>query len=451
MSDKNSLRLGKERISSLVFSMSVPVMLSMAVLALYNVVDSIFIARYNEESLSALSIVFPIQQLHSAISVGTAIGIGSLLSRSLGEGNLKKSNLIALNSFFLSILVSIPFIIFAVFAAPMFARNFTNSERIYNDIVSYVRVVMCLNTPVSISIVVERLMQSEGDSLHPMLVQIIGAVVNIILDPLLIFGIGFFPELGITGAGIATVLGQVVGVTVAYCFFRKSKVITARFSDLKGFRPDKGIIKEIYVVGVPSIILQGLNSITVMSINLILKGFTELATAAFGIFFKVNSFLYMPIFGLNSGLIPIVGYNYGAKNRDRVFKAVKTGVIIAGSIMLVGTLVFQFLYDIILIPFDPSPELRVIIIDIFKYVSIGLVPSAIAIALNSFFMGIGAGVSAMIVNLVRQLVGLIPLIIILSKIIGMTGVWMAYPIAELLALAAALLLYIIKKRSIRWE
>ena len=299
------------------------------------------------------------------------------------------------------------------------------------------------------SSVIERLMQAEGDSIHPMIVQIVGALINIVLDPVFVFGIGPFPEMGVAGAALATVLGQIIGCIIAYIFYRRINILSARIHNLIKFKPEKQTIKEIYKVALPSIVLQGLTSISTLLMNIIIVAFSDIAVAVFGLYFKVQSFLYMPLFGLNSGVIPIVGYNYGAKNKDRVIKTVRIAMAIGCSVMLLGTLLFQFLPNLILSPFKTTEEMNKIAYVAFRIISIGFIFSAIAIVINGFFMGIGAGVSAMSVNLARQLILLVPLAFSLSKTaLGISGVWVAFPISEVLSTILAYALFIKEKNKI---
>ena len=325
-SDRNIL--GVENIGSLICKMSIPIMFSMMVMALYNVVDSIFISHYSAKYLASLSIVFPLQMGIIAVCSGTAIGINSLTSRYLGAGNTDKANKVAITGMWLEIISSLVFILFGIFFSGVFANAFSSDPEIINGTKAYLSICLIISTPLMFSSVIERLMQAEGDSIHPMIVQIVGALINIVLDPVFIFGIGPFPEMGVAGAALATVLGQIVGCIIAYIFYRRINILSARIHNLIKFKPEKQTIKEIYKVALPSIVLQGLTSISTLLMNIIIVAFSDIAVAVFGLYFKVQSFLYMPLFGLNSGVIPIVGYNYGAKNKDRVIKTVRIAMAI---------------------------------------------------------------------------------------------------------------------------
>ena len=440
-SDRNIL--GVENIGSLICKMSIPIMFSMMVMALYNVVDSIFISHYSAKYLASLSIVFPLQMGIIAVCSGTAIGINSLTSRYLGAGNTEKANKVAITGMWLEIISSLVFILFGIFFSGVFANAFSSDPEIINGTKAYLSICLIISTPLMFSSVIERLMQAEGDSIHPMIVQIVGALINIVLDPVFIFGIGPFPEMGVAGAALATVLGQIVGCIIAYIFYRRINILSARIHNLIKFKPEKQTIKEIYKVALPSIVLQGLTSISTLLMNIIIVAFSDIAVAVFGLYFKVQSFLYMPLFGLNSGVIPIVGYNYGAKNKDRVVKTVRIAMAIGCSVMLLGTLLFQFFPNLILSPFKTTEEMNKIAYVAFRIISIGFIFSAIAIVINGFFMGIGAGVSAMSVNLARQLILLVPLAFFLSKTaLGISGVWVAFPISEVLSTILAYALFI---------
>ena len=446
-SDRNIL--GVENIGSLICKMSIPIMFSMMVMALYNVVDSIFISHYSAKYLASLSIVFPLQMGIIAVCSGTAIGINSLTSRYLGAGNTDKANKVAITGMWLEIISSLVFILFGIFFSGVFANAFSSDPEITNGTKAYLSICLIISTPLMFSSVIERLMQAEGDSIHPMIVQIVGALINIVLDPVFIFGIGPFPEMGVAGAALATVLGQIIGCIIAYIFYRRINILSARIHNLIKFKPEKQTIKEIYKVALPSIVLQGLTSISTLLMNIIIVAFSDIAVAVFGLYFKVQSFLYMPLFGLNSGVIPIVGYNYGAKNKDRVIKTVRIAMSIGCSVMLLGTLLFQFLPNLILSPFKTTEEMNKIAYVAFRIISIGFIFSAIAIVINGFFMGIGAGVSAMSVNLARQLILLVPLAFFLSKTaLGISGVWVAFPISEVLSTILAYALFIKEKNKI---
>lgn len=446
-SDRNIL--GVENIGSLICKMSIPIMFSMMVMALYNVVDSIFISHYSAKYLASLSIVFPLQMGIIAVCSGTAIGINSLTSRYLGAGNTDKANKVAITGMWLEIISSLVFILFGIFFSGVFANAFSSDPEITNGTKAYLSICLIISTPLMFSSVIERLMQAEGDSIHPMIVQIVGALINIVLDPVFIFGIGPFPEMGVAGAALATVLGQIVGCIIAYIFYRRINILSARIHNLIKFKPEKQTIKEIYKVALPSIVLQGLTSISTLLMNIIIVAFSDIAVAVFGLYFKVQSFLYMPLFGLNSGVIPIVGYNYGAKNKDRVVKTVRIAMAIGCSVMLLGTLLFQFFPNLILSPFKTTEEMNKIAYVAFRIISIGFIFSAIAIVINGFFMGIGAGVSAMSVNLARQLILLVPLAFFLSKTaLGISGVWVAFPISEVLSTILAYALFIKERNKI---
>ena len=446
-SDRNIL--GVENIGSLICKMSIPIMFSMMVMALYNVVDSIFISHYSAKYLASLSIVFPLQMGIIAVCSGTAIGINSLTSRYLGAGNTDKANKVAITGMWLEIISSLVFILFGIFFSGVFANAFSSDPEITNGTKAYLSICLIISTPLMFSSVIERLMQAEGDSIHPMIVQIVGALINIVLDPVFIFGIGPFPEMGVAGAALATVLGQIIGCIIAYIFYRRINILSARIHNLIKFKPEKQTIKEIYKVALPSIVLQGLTSISTLLMNIIIVAFSDIAVAVFGLYFKVQSFLYMPLFGLNSGVIPIVGYNYGAKNKDRVIKTVRIAMAIGCSVMLLGTLLFQFLPNLILSPFKTTEEMNKIAYVAFRIISIGFIFSAIAIVINGFFMGIGAGVSAMSVNLARQLILLVPIAFFLSKTaLGISGVWVAFPISEVLSTILAYALFIKEKNKI---
>lgn len=442
-------KLGTENVGRLICKMSIPIMFSMMVMALYNVVDSIFISHYSAKSLASLSIVFPLQMGIIAVSTGTAIGINSLTSRYLGAGNKEKANKTALTGMWLEIISSLFFIVFGIFFSGIFARAFSQDPEIINGTKVYLSICLIISTPLMFASVLERLMQAEGDSFHPMIVQIVSALINIVFDPIFIYGLGPFPEMGVAGAALATVLGQIVGCIIAYVFYRRINILSARIHNLIKFKPEKNTVKEIYKIALPSIILQGLTSVSTLLMNLIVVVFSDIAVAVFGLYFKVQSFLFMPLFGLNSGVIPIVGYNYGARDKSRIIKAIKLSMIIGCAIMAAGTLLFQVFPNLILSPFKTTEEMNRIAYTAFRIISIGFIFSAIAVVINGFFMGIGAGVSAMSVNLARQLILLVPLAFILSKTtLGLSGVWIAFPISDVISSVLACALFVKEKNKI---
>lgn len=425
-------KMGVMPINKLILSMSLPIMASMLVQALYNIVDSIFVAMISENALTAVSMAFPIQNLMIAVGVGTAVGMNALLARSLGEKDYSKVNKIAENSIFLAILSYLIFLIIGLFFAEAFFRSQTDIEEIIVYGTQYLSVCCCWSFGVFIQVMFERMLQATGKTVYSMITQGIGAIINIILDPILIFGLFGFPEMGITGAAAATVIGQIVAA-IAGMILNQKKNHEVRLQ-FKGFRPDGDIIKQIYGIGIPSIIMQAIGSIMNYGMNRILISFTPTATAVFGVYFKLQSFIFMPVFGLNNGVIPIMAYNYGAGNRERVTKTLKTTIIYAVSIMIVGTLLFQFAPNTMLSLFNASETMIEIGVPALRTISLSFVVAAICIACSGAFQALGKAVYSMINSIARQLVVLLPAAYALAQFGNINLVWWAFPIAEIVSL-----------------
>ena len=433
-------KMGVMPIGRLVVSMSVPMMLSMLVQALYNIVDSMWVSRVCEDALTAVSLAFPVQNLMIGVATGTGVGVNALLSRSLGAKDYNKANTVASNGVFLAILSSIVFFFLGVFATPLFFKTQVASDSaIYTYGVDYLTVCCALSFGVFGQIMVERLMQSTGRTVLSMITQLIGAVINMIFDPLFILGIGPFPRLEAKGAAIATVMGQIVAFIVALILNHHfNKEVSVR---LKGFRPNGKIIGEIYKIGVPSIIMVAIGSVMTYALNKILLTFTKTAAAVFGVYFKLQSFVFMPVFGMNNGIIPIIAFNYGAGNRKRMTKTVRFSMILACSIMAVGTALMWVFPETMLKIFDASENMLSIGVPALRTISLSFVVAGFCIAMGSVFQAIGKSYFSMIVSFTRQLVVLIPVAYLLSKTGVLENVWWAFPIAEVVSLVVTLISY----------
>ncbi len=432
--EQNENIMGYEPIPKLIMKISLPLMLSMLIQALYNVVDSIFVARVSEISLTAVSLAFPLQNLSIAFAVGTAVGINSLLARRLGEGNRKEAERVANNGIFLSFLTWICFALFGIFGTRPFLSLFTDDPMLLDLSTGYAQICLIFSFGMFIDITEERIMQATGDSIHPMFTQIAGALTNIILDPVFIFIFG----LDVYGAAIATVLGQFVSMFAALYFVKKNKYISIHIRQLK---PSRRIIKDIYVVGAPSIIMQSVSTVMVSALNSILIAFSTTAVSVLGIYFKLQSFVFMPVFGLQTGMIPIIAYNYGAKKKGRMLKTLKVGASIAVAIMFLGCLLFNFAPDLLLSFFAAGEEMRIIGRPALRIISLCFIPAAIAISFTSIFQATGVGFAAMIVSIVRQLVFLIPSAALLARLGNVTDVWFAFLIAEAAGLSLSLFFF----------
>jgi len=434
-------KMGVLPVNQLLMSISVPIMLSMLVQALYNVVDSIFVSRISENALNAVGLAFPVQSLMIAVATGTGVGINALLSKSLGEKRFDRANKTAVNGAFLGVCSTI---VFALLGG-VFARQFfliqTEVPEIVEGGTDYLRICTVLSLGLFLSITVERLLQSTGNSIYSMLMQMTGAVTNIIFDPIFIFVL----DMGVAGAAWATVLGQFVGAALGIFFnAKKNTEIKLNF---KGFRPDGYIIRRIYSVGVPSIIMASIGSVMTFGLNKILIAFTTTATAVFNVYFKLQSFVFMPVFGLNNGMVPIVAYNFGARKPDRMMKTVRLAIGYAMAIMVLGFAVFQLAPNLLLRLFDASDNMLAIGIPALRTISLSFLFAGFCIVASSFFQALGHGVLSLLVSLVRQLFVLLPAAWLLSLSGQLNLVWWSFPIAEIasVVLSVAFLIYAYKK------
>ncbi len=441
--------MGTMPVNKLLISMALPMMISMLVQALYNIVDSIFVSQISEDALSAVSLAFPIQNLMISIGSGTCVGINAFLSRSLGEGNTENANKAANNGVFLAVLSALIFVIFGVFfVEPFFVSQSEGSQTITNYGIEYMSVCCCFSLGAFGQMTFERLLQSTGKTFYTMITQGTGAIINIILDPLLIFGYCGFPELGVTGAAIATVIGQFCAMFLAIYFnIKQNHEITLK---IRGFRPSFKIIKRIYAVGIPSILMISIASIMTFGLNKILISFSSTAVAVFGVYFKLQSFIFMPVFGLNNGMIPIVAYNYGAAKKDRLTKTIKLAVIYAVCIMALGFLIFQFGSELLLQIFKASDDMKRIGVTALEIISLSFIPAGFCIIMSSVFQSLGNGVLSLIISVVRQLVVLLPVAYILSLVCNgnVDYIWFAFPTAETFSVGLSILfiIYTYKKK-----
>ena len=433
-------KMGTLPVKRLIVTMSVPMMISMLVQALYNVVDSIFVSRVSEDALTAVTMAFPLQMMIIAVGSGTGVGINALLSKSLGEKKQERANQAADNGLLLTIFSFLVFLLVGLFLAGPFIRSQTDSESIAGMGTDYLSVCCILSLGVFLQMTFERLLQSTGRTHLSMVSQLTGAVINIIFDPLFIFGIGPFPELGVKGAAYATVLGQSVAAIVGG-FLNVGFNHDIQLS-LKGiFSPSLKIIKRIYAVGIPSILMMSIGSVMTFSINKILGVFSSTAVAVFGVYFKLQSFIFMPVFGLNNGLIPVIAYNYGAKRSDRIKESISFGMKLALAIMLIGTAVFWIFPKQLLGFFDASEEMLSIGIPALEIISLSFPIAALCIVLVSSFQAFSKSKYALMVSIGRQLVVLVPVAWLLSKTGQVENVWWAFPIAELASLLLSIYFY----------
>lgn len=426
-------KMGIMPINKLLISMSVPIMISMLVQALYNIVDSMFVAQLNENALTAVSLVFPIQNLMISVSVGTAVGINAFLSRSLGEKEFEQANKTANHGVLLAIFSYLAFAIFGITCARTFMQVQTQDPQIIAYGTAYLRICCTLSFGLFLQITFERLLQSTGKTLFSMITQTMGAVINIILDPIMIFGLFGFPRMEVAGAALATVTGQVAASIAALILNRrKNHEIHLTF---RNFKFSGMIVKNIYAVGIPSIVMSSIGSIMTFGMNKILISFTSTATAVFGVYFKLQSFIFMPVFGLNNGLVPIVAFNYGAKQKKRITRTIFLSVIYATMIMLIGVAVFQLFTGQLLQIFSASGKMKEIGIPALRIISLCFILAGFNIVCSSVFQALSHGMLSLWVSIVRQLCVLLPAAFILAKAGGLHAVWWAFPISEIFAAA----------------
>ena len=418
----------------LLLNMSLPMMVSMLVQAMYNIVDSIFVAKISEDALTAVSLAFPLQSLMIAVGAGTGVGVNALISRGLGEKKRDRVDAVAANGIFIYVLSYLAIAVLGFTAVRPFYNMQVGAgqENIMELGVTYLSIAMIFSFGLFGQFVFERILQATGRTFFTMISQMTGAIINIIMDPILIFGLLGFPKLGIAGAAIATVMGQIIAAIIACVYnLKKNTDVTISF---KGFRPNGEIIKDIYIIGIPSIVMQSIGSVMTTGMNLILMGISSTAAAVFGVYFKLQSFFFMPVFGLNNGLIPILSYNYGARNKKRMMNTLKYGYLIAFLFMLVGFVVFMLIPDRLLLLFDASETMLAIGIPALRKIAVHFLIAWFCIVSGTLFQAVGNAVYSMYVSVARQLVVLLPVAYVLAKIDGLSLIWWCFPIAEMMSL-----------------
>lgn len=427
-------KMGVMQEGKLLLNMSLPMMVSMLVQAMYNIVDSIFVAKISEDALTAVSLAFPLQSLMIAVGAGTGVGVNALISRGLGEKKRDRVDAVAANGIFIYALSYLAIAVLGFTAVRPFYNMQVGAgqENIMELGVTYLSIAMIFSFGLFGQFVFERILQATGRTLFTMISQMTGAIINIIMDPILIFGLLGFPKLGIAGAAIATVMGQIIAAIIACVYnLKKNTDVTISF---KGFRPNGEIIKDIYIIGIPSIVMQSIGSIMTTGMNLILMGISSTAAAVFGVYFKLQSFFFMPVFGLNNGLIPILSYNYGARNKKRMMNTLKYGYLIAFLFMLVGFVVFMLIPDRLLLLFDASETMLAIGIPALRKIAVHFLIAWFCIVSGTLFQAVGNAVYSMYVSVARQLVVLLPVAYVLAKIGELSLIWWCFPIAEMMSL-----------------
>lgn len=443
-------KMGTMSEGRLLLNMSLPMMLSMIVQAMYNVVDSIFVSRISENALTAVSLAFPLQTMLIAVGAGTGVGVNSLLSKSLGEKDYDKANKAAMNGIFLYMISYVVSAIVGILAVrPFYASQIKDAPIEIMDMgVQYLTIVMVLSFGLYAQFIFERLLQATGRTLFTMVSQMVGAIINIILDPILIFGYFGLPRMGVVGAAVATVTGQIIAGFIGMIYnIKKNDDITLSF---KGFRPDGHIIGTIYKVGLPSIVMQSIGSVMTYGMNLILVGLSSTAAAVFGVYFKLQSFFFMPVFGLNNGLIPIVAYNYGARKKHRMIRTFKWGLLIAFCFLMVGFIVFETMPGTLLMLFDASENMLAIGVPALRIIAVHFLIAWFCIVATAVFQAVGNGMYSLYVSVARQLVVLLPAAYILAKIGGLDLIWWSFPIAELMScVISSICLFLTYKKVIK--
>ena len=433
-------KMGIMPINKLLISMALPMMISMLVQALYNIIDSIFVARLSEDALTAVSMAFPMQNLMIATATGLGVGINAMLSRHLGEKNRAAADKVALNGIFLEFIAYIIFLILAFTVIRPFYLVQAGEGEIAEMGIEYLTIATAAAFGIFAEITFERILQSTGRTLYTMFTQITGAVINIILDPIMIFGLLGCPKLGIAGAAIATVIGQIAaGAFAIFLNIKKNHDVNL---SLKGFRPSRRIILTILGIGVPSMIMASVGSVMTFGMNKILIAFSSTAVAVFGIYFKLQSFVFMPVFGLNNGMVPIVSFNYGAKNKERMIKTIRYSVFYAVGIMFIGLIVIQCFPEVMLKMFDASEHMLNMGVPALRIISISFCFAGACIVLSSVFQALGNGVFSMLISITRQLVLLLPSAYLLSLTGNVNNIWLSFPISEIGSVTVTTLFFI---------
>ncbi|CDD56055.1 MATE family efflux transporter [[Bacteroides] pectinophilus] len=430
-------KMGVMPVNRLLITMSLPMVISMLVQALYNIVDSVFVAQINEAALTAVSMAFPIQNLMIAVAAGTGTGVNALLSKSLGEKNKRMVDDTANMGVFLAICSYAVFAIIGIFLSRIyFAAQISDAQIIeYGD--EYMSVICLFSFGLFGQIITERLLQATGRTIFTMFTQGIGAIINIILDPILIFGLLGLPAMGVTGAAAATVIGQIIAAILGFvCNAVYNHDITLSIKGI--FTIDTTVISKVYRVGIPSIIMQSITSVMTFSLNKILAEFSSTAVAVFGVYYKLNSFIFMPVFGMNNGLVPILSYNYGARKPDRIKKTIKLGMKYAVAIMIFGLLLFELFPSGLLGIFDASQEMLSIGCVALRIIASSFVFAGVAIICSTVFQAIGNPLHSLIMSVCRQLLVIVPVAWLLSLSGRLELVWLAFPIAEFVSVAMSI-------------
>ena len=439
-------KMGTMPVNRLLVTMSLPMMISMVVQALYNVVDSIFVSWLSEDALAAVTLVFPVQSLMIAFGAGLGVGVNALLSRSLGEKNQENVRDSVTHGMMIYAAVYLIFLLIGIFLPRPFMASQTGASGIVSDGAAYLSIVCGCSFGLFGQFLFERLLQATGRTIFSMITQSVGAVINIILDPILIFGLLGAPKMGVAGAAAATVIGQTAAALLA--FFFNLKFNSDISLSLKGIKVRWSVFRSILSVGIPSVLMQAIGSLMNLGMNAILISFSSTAVAVFGVYFKLQSFVFMPVIGLNNGMVPIAAYNYGAKRRDRLLKTVKLSIVYAVCIMVIGLIIAQLIPEKLLGIFNASDDMMQMGVFALRIISIHFPIAGISIILSSVFQALGKGLYSLSISFARQIVVLLPLAFLFSRIGGLNMVWWSYPLAELLSLTLCIFFFARVNRNI---
>ena len=439
-------KMGTMPVNRLLVTMSLPMMISMVVQALYNVVDSIFVSWLSEDALAAVTLAFPVQSLMIAFSAGLGVGVNALLSRSLGEKNQENVRDSVTHGMMIYAAVYLIFLLIGIFLPRPFMASQTGASGIVSDGAAYLSIVCGCSFGLFGQFLFERLLQATGRTIFSMITQSVGAVINIILDPILIFGLLGAPKMGVAGAAAATVIGQTAAALLAFFFNLKFNSDISLL--LKGIKVRWSVFRSILSVGIPSVLMQAIGSLMNLGMNAILISFSSTAVAVFGVYFKLQSFVFMPVIGLNNGMVPIAAYNYGAKRRDRLLKTVKLSIVYAVCIMVIGLIIAQLIPEKLLGIFNASDDMMQMGVFALRIISIHFPIAGISIILSSVFQALGKGLYSLSISFARQIVVLLPLAFLFSRIGGLNMVWWSYPLAELLSLTLCIFFFARVNRNI---
>lgn len=433
-------KMGVMPINRLLITMSLPMMVSMLIQALYNIVDSMFVAQISEEALTAVSLAFPIQNLMIAVSTGTGVGINALIARYLGQKKRDEASKAANNGIFLLLVSSLLFVIFGFFGCRYYFEMQNAGSVISEYGTQYLSVCSIFSVGIFLQIGFERILQATGRTFFTMITQGAGAIINIILDPILIFGYFGLPAMGVAGAAYATIIGQIIAMAMALAF--NHKVNHDIDLQCRSFRPSFTVIKRIYQIGIPSIIMASISSVMTYGMNQILMGFTKTSAAFFGVYIKLQSFIFMPIFGLNNGLVPIISYNFGAQKKTRILHTLRLGIIYASAMMFIGVLLFQFTPEWLLSFFNPSKEMISLGVPALRIISIHFLMAGASIVLSTTLQALNHSSCSLVVSIARQLVVLLPVAYLMSLSKDINQVWFAFPISEIVSLSLCIFFFV---------